>query len=451
MPHSNIRWGTPEEFDPMGCYDGESGAIVEVTLEYPSDLHDKHQVPLAPETVYVTWAMLSPVTKARLGEKAVIRRTPQKRLLAHFGPRVRYVLDARRLQYLLSRGLKLTAVHRVILFTQRAWVKPYVEFNNARRTEAKRRGDEAGVAAAKLSNVSISGKTMQNNRDRTNSELTTDKKRVKALIRKRVVKNIIDMGGGKAIVISKKESCTLDVPMLVAVCLLDMAKTSLDKADERLVNAFAERKGKVQKLYTDTDSLVYLISHPEPERVMRENLSELFDFSNMPKSHPLFSTANENKLGCLKYEMAGYVMDYWVCPQLKCYKAHGIVDPRCAKEVQQKEMSIMKTKGVPNRASSKQMSMGDFTDPLRRPKTVEYTKIRSTCARLFNETNRRTVLNFTDGKQYWFEDGTSLPFGHYRVPNEATPERMEELGKALEDEFLDKDDSESEDFEAHSD
>jgi len=198
---------------------------------------------------------------------------------------------------------------------------------------------------------------------------------------------------------------------------------------------------------------VYLISHPDPEKVMQENLSELFDFSNMPKSHPLFSTANENKLGCLKYEMPGYVMDYWVCPQLKCYKAHGVVDPRCAKEVRQKEMSIMKTKGVPNNASSKQLSMDDFTDPLRRPKTVEYTKIRAVSARLFNETNRRTVLNFTDGKQYWFEDGTSLPFGHYRIPNEATPVRMGELEKELEDEFPDNsdaDDRASEDFAATS-
>ena len=462
MPCCDFRWGIPDEFDVKADYTGESGAIVEVTLDYPrfvedkehplfgTDLHEAHQVPLAPETMMVSWNMLSPATRARMGEKVVQRKTPQKRLITHFGPRVRYVCDVRRLQYLLGRGLKLVAVHRVILFTQRPWMKPYIDFNNMRRTEAKRIGDDAGVGVYKLMNVSVSGKTMENKRNRTKVAFVDSARRLKALVKKGVVKDVVSLGDDQeAMVVTKKESCVLDAAMPVAVCLLDMAKTLLDQADERIVNAFASRKGHVTKLYTDTDSLVYHIDHPKPEAVMVELLGDVFDFSNLPKSHPLFSTAHENELGCMKDENPGYVMTSWQAPQVKCYRGDCVMDPRCeaellakklgpkcqtqaeAKKALQKAMvgSFMKTKGAPAKAAAQQMSAADFEDLRRRRKAVEYTKIRGMHTRLFNETCNRVVLSFTDGKQYWFEDGTSLPFGHHAIPQ--TPHAEEDTADTL--------------------
>ena len=115
--------------------------------------------------------------------------------------------------------------------------------------------------------------------------------------------------------------------------------------------------------------------------------------------------------------------------------------------------SFMKTKGAPAQAAAKQMSVADFEDPQRRRKTVEFTKIRGMHTRLFNETRERVVLSFTDGKQWWFEDGTSLPFGHHAIPTsppEASAAAMEGLETALEA-TLDEDGDEDSDSEIDSD
>ena len=113
-------------------------------------------------------------------------------------------------------------------------------------------------------------------------------------------------------------------------------------------------------------------------------------------------------------------------------------------------ISFMKTKGAPAQAAAKQMSAADFEDPLRRRKSVEFTKIRGMHTRLFNETRERVVLSFTDGKQWWFEDGTSLPFGHHAIPTsppEASATVMENT--ALEA-MLDEDGDEDNDSEIDS-
>lgn len=69
LPYSDFRWMSDQEiedFDPNTMIHGEEGAgyILEVDLEYPTDLHMKHNsFPLAPESIEVTWDMLSPYSK----------------------------------------------------------------------------------------------------------------------------------------------------------------------------------------------------------------------------------------------------------------------------------------------------------------------------------------------------------------------------------------------------
>ena len=47
------------------------------------------------------------------------------------------------------------------------------------------------------------------------------------------------------------------------------------------------------------------------------------------------------------------------------------------------------------------------------------------------------VLNFADGKQYWHEDGTSVPFGHKSILTQGatgdTCLTMEDIEEALND------------------
>ena len=62
LPMKNFKWISPDKVDIMQIPKNSSkGYILEVDLEYPERLHDKHNLyPLAPEHMQVTDDMLSP-------------------------------------------------------------------------------------------------------------------------------------------------------------------------------------------------------------------------------------------------------------------------------------------------------------------------------------------------------------------------------------------------------
>ena len=89
----------------------------------------------------------------------------------------KYVAHIRALKQWLNHGLILKKVHRVIIFRQEAWLKPYTNMNTEERMNAK---NEFEKHFFKLMNNSIFGKTMENVRNHRDIKLvTTDKQRNK--------------------------------------------------------------------------------------------------------------------------------------------------------------------------------------------------------------------------------------------------------------------------------
>lgn len=108
--------------------DSETGYILKVGLEYPDDLHDNHSdYPLAPENKIITEKMLSSHT-IMFKEKLALKGNFSK-LVADLNAKTNYVLHYRNLKYYLSKGLKLTKIHRVLEFTKSPWLKSYIDFN----------------------------------------------------------------------------------------------------------------------------------------------------------------------------------------------------------------------------------------------------------------------------------------------------------------------------------
>ena len=88
----------------------------------------------------------------------------------------------------------------------------------------------------------------------------------------------------------------------------------------------------------DTDCLVVYIKGHELDylRIMRTVIASHFDFSNLPKNHPLYNREREHLIGVLKDEVDGKIISTFHVSSAKCYKATFTDDT-----------SIAKCKGVP--------------------------------------------------------------------------------------------------------
>ena len=89
------------------------GYILEVDLEYPSELYDLHNdYPLAPEKFEISQNMLSNYC-SNIGSEYGTKIGGVNKLVTNLGNKSKYVVHYRNLQLHLSLGMKLTKVHRI--------------------------------------------------------------------------------------------------------------------------------------------------------------------------------------------------------------------------------------------------------------------------------------------------------------------------------------------------
>ena len=91
-------------------------------------------------------------------------RKPSK-LILNLKDKEKYVVHFKTLQYYLKMGMKLTKVHRISRFQQRAWLKPWIDFNTGKRKEAK---SDFEKGLFKLMKNAVYGKTMEDKRKQDN-------------------------------------------------------------------------------------------------------------------------------------------------------------------------------------------------------------------------------------------------------------------------------------------
>ena len=109
------------------------GYLLEVDLDYPNELHELHNdYPLAPERLAVSNDMLSTYCK-NIADEYDIKVGNVKKLIPNLGNKTKYVLHYRNLQLYLSLGMKLTKIHRALLFKQFDSMKKYIDFNTKKK------------------------------------------------------------------------------------------------------------------------------------------------------------------------------------------------------------------------------------------------------------------------------------------------------------------------------
>src|SRR5215470_325538 len=141
LPVGQFRFLDKDEIDELVWSeipdDNDIGYMVECTLDYPEHLHHLHNdLPLAPERIVVKEEFLSKYQVELRNMMGAKGHSKVPKLVPNFNRKEKYITHYRNLKLYLRLGLELVHVHRVMEFRQRAWIKPYIEFNTRMRQQA---------------------------------------------------------------------------------------------------------------------------------------------------------------------------------------------------------------------------------------------------------------------------------------------------------------------------
>ena len=282
LPYRNFSWMRDEELDGWDKLPDGTGCILEVDLEYPDELHDRHnEYPLAPERMVINGT-----------EKLTLSLENKKN----------YVLHHRSLSLYLRLGMKLTRIHRGVRFLEKPWMAQYIQLNTDLRTRAT---TEFEKDFFKLMNNSVFGKTMENVRNRVDVRLVNDETKWNKLARKHSFKSMTIFTENLVAAHMKRTSVKLSKPIYLGMCILDLSKTLMYEFHYDYIKP--KYGNRAQLLFTDTDSLCYEIVTEDFFQDISADVAGRFDTSNFPGDSPVARSGvpcglNRKVIGMFKSE-----------------------------------------------------------------------------------------------------------------------------------------------------
>ncbi|XP_023213631.1 uncharacterized protein LOC111616454 [Centruroides sculpturatus] len=323
LPYSEFRWLRQSEIDEFNIKNvsskSEIGYILEVDLEYPVSLHDRHNdLPLAVSHETIEYDDLSEYQKSLLSSLNLKFNNNVKKLVPTLKDKLRYIVHYRNLKYYLKEGLILKKIHRILSFKQAPYLQPYIFFNNEKRKLSNSQFDKNFF---KLMNNSFYGKCMQNVRKKINLKAGLNKDQCKKYLNDPALESFQIINEDCSVFRLKRTNLLLDKPLYIGFCVLELSKLHMYQIYyEVFKNYYNDR---VKLLYTDTDSLILEIYTDDIYDDFKNNLPNIFDFSNYPLDHPLYSEENKNELGFFKDEAKSFAISEFVGLKAKMYSISG--------------------------------------------------------------------------------------------------------------------------------
>ena len=290
--------------------DTNRGFIFEVDLDYPESLWDSHnEYPLAPD-------------KVKGNDKLICSLLPKRN----------YVLHYKNLKQYLQEGMILKKVHQGIKFYQSPWMEPYIRKNTDLRKTASNAFEKDFF---KLINNSVFGKTIENIRKRQNVKIVDNRKLANKLSSKPNFERVTIFDENLIACHMKKTEVYFNKPIFVGQAILDISKTLMFDFH---YNYIRKKYGnKAELLFTDTDSLMYLIQTEDFYKDINKEIKKKFDTSDYPENHPsgIKTGVNKKVIGKFKDEAAGKQITHFVGlrPKLYTYKIEEKGEARKAKGV----------------------------------------------------------------------------------------------------------------------
>ena len=199
-----------------------------------------------------------------------------------------------------------------------------------------------------------------------------------------------------------KTNLVLNRPIYIGMCVLDLSKTVMYDFHYNYIKASYGAKAKL--LLTDTDSLCYQIETQDIYLDM-QNYIHLFDTSNYPQDHFLFSNINKKVLGNLKDELTGTPARESIGLKPKMYSLDlGTSQKKVAK-------------GVNKAVIKKVLNHSHYKRVLFEQKAMlhEMYRIQSHKHRLSTLKINKLSLTDYDDKRYFLNETESYAYGHFRI------------------------------------
>ena len=322
MPISHYRWLSETEISQVDFMnidtEGEYGMIIECDLEYPEDLHLKHEsLPLCPESLDIFYPDLSTYSQDCLIKINGLKKAQKyhsTKLCGTFKKKIKYVTHFGNLKFYLEQGMTLTKIHRVLHFRQEAFIEPFITHISTRRALAK---TEFEKTINKLIVNATFGKWLQDVRKHIVVKLVNSLAKAQKWIGSPHFISYRIISESLIAVFLRKKEITLDRNYLVGFTILELSKRALFKTFyEDIQPKFDENQ--ISVVMSDTDSLILHCNNHSTMEVMRK-LAPIMDFSNLPKDHPLYSEVRKQVPGFMKNETPTDEILEIVAPKSKCY------------------------------------------------------------------------------------------------------------------------------------
>ena len=405
LPTGDFRWIKSPEYINLDSYDENSskGLILEVSLEYPKELHSLHNdYPLAPEKITVGEEMLSDYCQMIKSNEG-IKTGQMGKLIPNLRDKEKYVLHYRNLQLYLSLGLKLKKIHRALQFSQSNFLAKYINFNTQKRAKAKNAFEKDFF---KLANNAVFGKTMENKRKRCNIQLVADPERMLRLAARPTYVSHKIFHENLVAVHYRQPKLLMDKPCYLGMCILDLSKTIMYDFH---YNYIKKKYPDAKLLFTDTDSLCY---HIRTEDIYSDFIAdrERFDNSDYPSDSKFYFSENKKVIGKFKDETAGVPIREFIGLKSKMYSIS--LD---------NEKDSKKAKGVKKNVVRKGISHRDYLNVLKDSKVMHHKMktIRSDCHQISSYEINKISLSPFDDKRYILSDGiSSYAYGHLNITGE---------------------------------
>ena len=271
-------------------------------------------------------------------------------------------------------------------------MEPYIRKNADLRKVAKNTFEKGFF---KLMNNTVFGKTIENIRKRQNVYIIDNRKMADKLTSKPNFERLTIFDENLVAVHMKKTEVYFNKPIYVGQAILDLSKTLMSDFH---YNYIRKKYGnKAELLFTDTDSLMYLIQTEDFYKDIKKDIKKKFDTSEYPEDHPsgIKTGVNKNVIGKFKDDALGRQITHFVGlrPKLYTFKVEEKGETRKLKG--KKEGEIRKAKGVKECVVEKSLTFEDCKKCLFTEEELmkEMNIIRSQNHDIFSLTVNKVALS----------------------------------------------------------